>query len=156
MRDDGLNITTKADVISAITGTTQGAGAPATMMLSAHVRLTRSGRALRLVQRDGSAVQPEANAALIGKLVQARRWWTALRDGELDVTRLAAREGVTRSYICRIVRFAFLSPEVVTALLTGTQRAGISAAMLRADGAIPLSWEAQRRLFLPGAEDAAP
>ncbi|WBY08139.1 recombinase family protein [Sphingomonas sp. 7/4-4] len=155
VHDDRLDITSETDAIAALTGAAPGPDTPRSMLLSAHVRLARSGRALRLVQRDGAAAQAEANPALVGKLVQARRWWEALRGGDLDVTRLAEREGVTRSYICRIVRFAFLSPEMVTALLAGTQRAGVSAAMLRADGAIPLSWEAQRRLFLPGAEDAA-
>lgn len=155
VHDDRLDITSETDAIAAMTGAAPGPDAPTSMLLTAHVRLARSGRALRLVQRDGGATQAEANAALVGKLVQARRWWEALRGGELDVTRLAEREGVTRSYICRIVRFAFLSPEVISGLLAGTQRAGISAAMLRADGAIPLSWAEQRRLFLPGLEDAA-
>jgi hypothetical protein len=73
-----------------------------------------------------------------------------LQEGEIDIKRLAAREGIGASWITRVLRLAFLSPAVVDALLAGRLRAGVDAAALTATGTIDASWAAQQRAFLPG------
>jgi hypothetical protein len=73
-----------------------------------------------------------------------------LQEGEIDIKRLAAREGIGASWITRVLRLAFLSPAVVDALLAGGLRAGVDAAALTATGAIDASWAEQRRALLPG------
>ena len=66
------------------------------------------------------------------------------------MTELAEREGVTASYLHRIVRLSFLSPAVLQALLAGKQRAGVNIALLREGSAIALSWRDQAKMLLPG------
>lgn len=73
-----------------------------------------------------------------------------LRTGEIDVTRLAEQEGVTPSYLTRVVRLAFLSPRVVQAVILGTLRADIDGASLTTADAIAGPWSAQEARLLPG------
>ncbi|MBC2666745.1 recombinase family protein [Novosphingobium flavum] len=120
------------------------------------VRVTRTGHVVRLVQDDSAfATGPERATTLEGLLARAHRWWGILCRGETDITTLAAREDVTASYMTRVVRLAFLSPEVTAAALDGRLRAEIDAAALLAPGAIDADWADQERRFLPGKTAAA-
>jgi hypothetical protein len=60
------------------------------------VRLTRTGRAVQLVDRAGqAAVSRTADPSVTQMLVTARRWWAELAEGKTNITTLAQREGVT-------------------------------------------------------------
>jgi len=135
---DHLQLSLSADTNPAVT-------------IAANVRLTRTGRAVRLVQEDGRVATTKADASSIKLLLKARRWWEILRQGEMDVTMLAAREGVNDSYMTRVLRLAFLAPAVVDGILAGRVRAGVDAAALVATGAVSLRWAEQGRALLPGA-----
>jgi DNA invertase Pin-like site-specific DNA recombinase len=125
-----------------------GADTPASLTLRADLRLTRTGRAVRLVQGDGLAATTGTDTSLITLVLKARRWWEVLQVGEVDIKTLAAREGVGASWITRVLRLAFLSPAVVDALLAGRLRAGVDAAALTATDAIDASWAEQKRALL--------
>lgn len=120
-----------------------------TITITAEVALTRTGRAMRLVQDNGVALTRTASPALLKLLVRARGWWETLRQGELDITQLAAAEGVQPAYITRVLRLAFLSPAVTEAILKGSTRAEVNSTTITAPGAIPACWEAQARAILP-------
>jgi site-specific DNA recombinase len=123
--------------------------AQASLILDIAYRLTRTGRAIRLVQGNGSMAQANRDPALVKLFIKARRWWAVLERGEFDIASLAARDGVSRSYISRVIRLAFLSPPVVEAILDGCQHGAIDASALCATDSIPASWDAQARRFLP-------
>ncbi|MBB5716618.1 recombinase family protein [Sphingomonas aerophila] len=129
-------------------------GAPATIEVSCTARLTRSGRALRLVQDNGALPQAVPDRSLVRLLVQARRWWGVLRQGEISTSDLAAREGVTASYLTRVVRLAFLAPAVIEAILAGRQRAGVTVASLTLEGTLSPDWQAQADMLLPAKRRA--
>jgi DNA invertase Pin-like site-specific DNA recombinase len=113
-------------------------GAPATVTLTSELRLTRTGRAVRLIQNNGVAVgDARPDPTLVKLLAKGRRWWNELRTGEVDVPTLARREAVTDSYVTRIVRLAFLAPSLVDAILAGAQSSSVSGVALTAPGAIP-------------------
>ncbi|WP_019054585.1 recombinase family protein [Sphingobium xenophagum] len=120
------------------------AGATA-ITLHADVRVTRSGRVLRLVQ-GGRPSTGQIDGSLVKMLVRARRWWAELRTGDIDVSTIATREGITRSYVCRVVRLAFLSPEMIEAVLLGSQDAAMTVAKLVRSDAIAASWSDQKRM----------
>jgi hypothetical protein len=123
------------------------AGAPAAVTLACELRLTRTGRALRLIQNSGARIGDGRDPTLVKLVAKARSWWSELRTGETHVPTLAQREGVTDSYVTRIVRMAFLSPAVVEAIVAGTHPARISGGTLTAPGAIPLGWAEQEAFF---------
>ena len=80
------------------------------IVLRSPVRLTRSGRALRLVQDGGAAASVRIDPSLVGMVARAHHWWRILRTEPVDVKNLAAREKVSASWMTRVLRLAFGSP----------------------------------------------
>lgn len=91
---------------------------------------------------------PICDALLVRVLVQARGWWAELRRGEISAAELAAREGVTPSYLTRIVRRAFLAAAVTDAILKGRQRRDVTTKTLTLEGALPVRWSEQQVVLL--------
>jgi DNA invertase Pin-like site-specific DNA recombinase len=112
--------------------------------LRSDVRLTRSGRVVRLVQKDGAALTHVPDGSLAKLLARAHRWWKILRQGEIDIKRLAALEGVQASYITRVVRLAFLSPAVTASVLDGS---AVLSGPLTAIGGLEGEWDKQAADF---------
>lgn len=130
-------------------------GAPATLMLTSEVRLTRTGRAMRLVQNDGAGIgEARPDPTLVRLALKARGWWSELRAGEIDVPSLARREGLTPSYFTRVLRLAFLAPSVIEAIIAGTQRASVTGGTLTTPNVIPACWKEQREMFQSGHSGA--
>ena len=113
------------------------------VILRSPVRLTRSGRALRLVQDGGASASARIDPSLIRMVARAHHWWRILRTEPVDVKTLAARGKVSASWMTRVLRLAFLSPAVTEAILTGRQKADVDGGLLLARGAINPGWDAQ-------------
>lgn len=142
-----------AGVLTSLLEATRAPDAPPTIQLTCPARLTRSGRALRLVQANGTVSAGKPDRSLIGLLVQARRWWAVLRTGEINTTELAKREGVTPSYLTRVARLAFLAPAVTDAILAGRQRMGVTVGRLTLGEPFPADWQAQKALLLQSPDE---
>jgi len=113
-----------------------------------HCRIKRSGLAMRLVdESDAHAVRSDTPAWLIGLLGKAQSWWRELARGEIDVATLSKREGVTASYMTRVVRLAFLSPKVVDAMVIGDTPSDLSSKALLAPGAVCAEWADQKERY---------
>lgn len=52
--------------------------------------------------------------------------------------------GVGASYCTRVLRLAFLSPEITTAILRGAQPADLTPRRLMNDTRLPLDWREQK------------
>jgi hypothetical protein len=64
--------------------------------------------------------RPRIDDALIKAIARAHRWNRMLERGDYSsVTELAKAEGITESYLARILRLILLSPKVVEAVLEG-------------------------------------
>jgi DNA invertase Pin-like site-specific DNA recombinase len=114
-----------------------------TISLVTRVRLTRTGRTVRLIDTKGNAATAGTpDPGLVALLVTARRWWARIATGEMDVATLSREEGVNDSWMSRVIRMNFLSPRIVDAILSGTQPATLTAAWLRRED-LPLDWEQQ-------------
>jgi hypothetical protein len=147
---DGIEIEVAIGALGDLLKIPAAPDAPAHITLTSALRLTRTGRTVRLIQNDGTTRDAQPDATLVKLVAKARSWWNDLRTGELDIPALAKREGVTASYVTRIIRLAFLAPGVVEALLTGSQRATVSSTTLTTPGGIPLAWTEQGATFQPG------
>ncbi|MDX3899368.1 MAG: recombinase family protein [Sphingobium sp.] len=122
----------------------------AELVLTAAIRLTRSGRAMRLIHDNGQHASATPDPALVRIVVQAQRWWTELSRGEVNITMLCAREKVSDAWMTRVLRLAFLSPKVMAAILAGRQPASLNTAALLGTGAVPACWRQQeKRLLAP-------
>ena len=130
------------------------ADALASIELILSARLTRSGRVVRLVHDNGCATRQSVDQSLLRLILKARRWWGVLRQSELNATELAQREGVTCSYLLRVVRVAFLSPAVLQGVLVSRQRVGTNVELLRYENSIPPSWREQDAMLMPASSGA--
>jgi hypothetical protein len=83
--------------------------------------------------------------ALIKAIVRAHTWWEQLSSGAVAGTgEIARAEGLARSYVSRVLRLAFLDPEITREILDGRQPPSLTAWRLIEDRALPLMWQDQR------------
>lgn len=117
------------------------------LLISTPAMLKRSGLAMRMVLDTGeAAIGREPDARLIGAIAKAHRWWNRLlEESGLSITDLARSEGVTSSYMTRVIRLAFLDPAIVTRIVEGKTPAGIDTKRLTQTDAIPIGWANQRQ-----------
>ena len=92
------------------------------------------------------------HVGLITAVARAHVWYERLLSGEATSLRAIAREhGVTPRYVGRLLRCAFLAPEIVDAILQGHQPPQLTLARLCKN--LPLDWARQpEALGLRGAE----
>lgn len=72
-----------------------------------------------------------------------------LFEGRSTIDEVAQAEGLTPSYTTRLVRLAFLAPDIVGAILSGRHDPDFTVTRLMADTRFPLDWSEQRRVLAP-------
>jgi site-specific DNA recombinase len=118
------------------------------LILQVAARLKRNGCVMKLITPGGTAALPAVDRTLVKTIIRARTWWEQLcTDPTLTVSGIAAREQVTKSYVTRIVRLAFLAPDILSAVLDGTAPAHLTADRLTLGDVIPAGWNDQRQAF---------
>jgi hypothetical protein len=65
---------------------------------------------------------------------------------------LAEAEGVTRSFVNRLLRLTLLAPDIVQAILEGRQPKAVQLEELT--DAVPSEWEAQRSRLRPSGQES--
>jgi hypothetical protein len=120
-----------------------------TIELTAPVAFTRRGAETVLVlpglaqQNHSSRCDP----ALIRAIARGRAWFEELATGRArSLQELAKRNGISRRYIRRLIGLAFLSPELVEAILQGRQPVELTTTRL-AEFDLPLDWTEQQKLL---------
>ena len=120
-----------------------------TIELSADVDFRRRGVETKLVlpgltqQNQPSRGDP----ALIKAIARGREWFDELATGRArSLEELAQRAGITRRYIRRLVDLAFVSPQLVDAILQGRQPVKLTATRLT-ELDLPLDWTKQHALL---------
>jgi len=89
---------------------------------------------------DNPAVQKQLAIAV----ARAHRWQALLDQGRYQsMNDLADAAGLDRAYVRRLLNLTLLSPDLVRAILDGTEPEGLSLAQLM-DG-VPERWEEQER-----------
>ena len=109
--------------------------------------LKRAGMGMTLVV-PGAHQNAKPDPGLIRLLIRA----FAIRDRveqnpHLTLQRIAAAEDVSPSYLTRLLRLAYLAPDIVTAIVDGHQPPQLTANQLMRDTRLPLEWPAQRALL---------
>jgi ParB-like chromosome segregation protein Spo0J len=94
-------------------------------------------------QKHSSRCDP----ALIKAIARGRAWFEELATGRArSLQELAKRDGISRRYIRRLVGLAFLSPELVEAILLGRQPVELTATRLT-ELDLSLDWTEQQKLL---------
>ena len=131
--DGGIKLS--LDFTSIILGT-------ATVTYFIPITIQRRGIEMRLVLQHGAAAK--ADQTMIKAVAKAQRWFEDLIIGAITTTDIARRESVTPSYVARIIKLAFLSPDIVKSIIDGRQPAVLTAEALINKIEIPMGWAKQK------------
>jgi hypothetical protein len=119
-----------------------------TLVVRIPMQFQRRGGRKRIVAPDGSAIvpssKPQPDGTLVKALARAWRWQHMLDEGVYSsVIEISDAEGISKSYVSRILQLALLAPDVVERVLEGSSGIDLRLEPLRAS--IPLAWDEQRK-----------
>ena len=112
------------------------------VMLSVSASLKRAGIGKRMIIEGSTTNTPDPTLLkLLVKALDLRDKLLAGRGASLEL--IAGRENVNSSYATRLLRLAFLSPEIVRQILDGRHPPTLTARRLLLDTRLPLAWKDQ-------------
>ena len=112
-------------------------------------QLLRCGRQVKLILGNHDNEAPASNAKLVEMVVQGRHWFAALSSGaKTSVADVAEGAGYDRTYVSRQITLAFLAPDIVESILTGTHSPLLTPERLRKACPLPQKWDEQRAMLL--------
>lgn len=117
--------------------------------LSASLGRVRRGNDVRIIVKANDARPSKVrNEELVQMLVDARAAQNlALSRPNHSLPSLARIAGRSERRFKRMLRFSYLSPEIVEAVLTGTQPSSLTCRGAHRVTGIPVRWDEQRRFF---------
>ena len=112
--------------------------------LSIRASLKRTGKEMKFIV-EGVTNSAPADTTLIRLLVRGQKIAKRMFESNCPpLEAIAHEERIAASYATRLVRLAFLAPDIVAATLAGKQPPGLTANKLMADTRLPLDWRDQR------------
>ncbi len=121
---------------------TRGAPIPETVTLHVPFRVVKRGGRKEMHLPDGVRPDRKADNTLVKALARAFRWKRMLESGEFaTIVELAEREGISPSYMTRVLRLTLLAPEIIEAILDGTQGPEVTLAAVLEH--FPMAWGQQ-------------
>ena len=77
-------------------------------------------------------------------VAKAHLGWDWIKIGEVkSLTEIATREGIDKPKVTRLLRLAFLSPQLVRRIRDGEQPAGVTVKTLTREHDLPRLWQEQ-------------
>ena len=118
------------------------------VVLSVPVQLRRVGFGIKMLIDEtaspGRAARPDPK--LIKLIVRAHLLSNKLAESSNEhLADLARRERLTSSYFTRVLRLAYLAPDITRAILEGRHPQDLTARKLLDHSRLPLTWVEQRR-----------
>ena len=141
---DGMRLSIKLPFSNAQSGAPDGSSH---LSLKRHVpmQIRRRGVELRLVINGGASASCKTDQSLLRAVARAHCWFDDLVSGR-SMVEIAKRNGVGKQYVSRLIRLAFLAPEMVERIVAGRQPPELNAQALRTGRFdIPVDWAVQKR-----------
>jgi site-specific DNA recombinase len=87
--------------------------------------------------------------SIVKAIARARDWYERIVDGEIrTIGQLTLESGLTERYVKRILQCAYLSPQIMEAVLAGKHRPNLTLKELLCG--VPVNWrEQETRIFGP-------
>jgi hypothetical protein len=112
------------------------------------LQIKRRGIEMKLVINAANPA-PKADPSLLRTLARAHRWMHEIMSGAASsVAEIAGREGITERYVGKVLKLAFLAPDITTAIIEGNQPVELTADLLIKDLDLPLDWTSQAALLM--------
>jgi DNA invertase Pin-like site-specific DNA recombinase len=118
------------------------------VVLTVAIKLKRCGGEMRLIIPGCASIdrQRQPVSSLIKAVSRANEWVRRMESGEYKhQLALAKATGLEPRYINSILRFAFLAPEIVEAIIDGRQAPDLTLGSLI--GVMPMLWREQKNLI---------
>jgi site-specific DNA recombinase len=144
LKGDGMGVSIKLPMAGTEKSQTQLSDAvPITR--SFPMQLKRRGVELRLIVGDHNRSAVTVDLPLLKAVARAHRWFDEISTGKASsLAEIAAREGLAVRYVGRLIRLAFLAPNIVESIVEGRQPASLTAEALTRHIEIPLEWCSQK------------
>jgi site-specific DNA recombinase len=147
LKGNGMQITLDLRALLAAERFPAG-GSNLRMTRPVQLQMRRRGVETRLVLPGEALVAQRTDPALLRALARGYQWFNELAAGTVVSTaQIAAREGVSDSYVRHMVPLALLAPSVVESICAGRQGVCLSAERLKTQAGIPIEWDAQQQLL---------
>jgi site-specific DNA recombinase len=147
LKRDGMQITLNLRALLPIEIVSDG-GASLRMTRLLRMQMKRRGVETRLVIAGEAVAVSGSDPALLRALSRGYQWFGELASGRAASTRqIAAREGLSHSYVRHVVPLGLLAPKIMEAICAGQQSISISAERLKDHARLPIEWDAQQRLL---------
>ena len=141
---DGMRLSIKLPLSN--TGAPDGSSH---LSIKRHVpmQIRQRGVELRLVINSGARASCKTDQSLVRAWARAHCWYDDLVSGRCgSMVEIAKCNGVGKQYVSRLIRLAFLAPEMVERIVAGRQPPELTAQALRTGHFdIPVDWVAQKR-----------
>jgi hypothetical protein len=131
-------------------GSRYGNGPIASGTFSVRVPLAfskRGGRKIVITPHGSSAWAPQqtrVDNSLVKAIARSHRWKQMMESGTYaSITELAVAEKVNLSYLCKVLRLTLLAPNIIEAVLDGSQGAGLQLYELMKP--FPVDWKIQTK-----------
>jgi site-specific DNA recombinase len=147
LKRDGMQITLNLRALLPTDSISYG-GAGLRMTRAVHMQMKRRGVETRLVIPGEAVGASQSDPALLRALSRGYQWFGELASGRAASTKqIAAREGLSHSYVRHVVPLGLLARKVMEAICAGQQSVTISAERLKDHARLPIEWDAQQRLL---------
>ncbi len=123
---------------------------PAELMMARFLplQMKRRGAELRLVIEGETSPASTPDPALLKAVARGHRWFSESASGTVaSINEIARREGVSDSYVKRLIPLAFLAPDIVRSICQGSQPLGLTAEVLKLTAQLPVDWQSQRQIL---------
>ncbi len=110
---------------------TRATPVPETVNILVPFRLVKRGGRREMQLPPGVPLPQETDSTLVKALARAFRWKRMLEAGEFTtINDLAVHESIAPSYLTRVLRLTLLAPNIVEAILDGTQGPEVTLARM--------------------------
>ncbi len=125
---------------------------PETITIHVPFRIVKWGGRKEMIMPPGAREPRHADDTLVKALARAFRWKRMLDSGEYaTIAEMAQRERIAAPFLTRTMRLAQLAPDLVEAILDGSQPQGLTLELLRTP--LPTAWSEQNRILTAAGGD---
>lgn len=112
-------------------------------------RIRRRGVEMRLVVSDGATglIDPRVDQTLVKAIVRAKKWFNDLASGRVhSLEEIGRAEALSDRYVGALIPLAFLAPEIIGKIVSGTQPVELTTQLLMRQAKLPLDWADQESM----------
>jgi site-specific DNA recombinase len=139
LRGDGISVTLRIEVPCSHAGVRASSALDLARFVP--LRMKQRGVETRIVMAAGDDLPRNLDPPLLKAVARSRAWFEELASGDArSLAEIARRQKMTRRYVERLSRLAFVAPRIAEAICQGRQPAELSPETLLKRIDLPLEW----------------